>query len=353
MAQRATLYDGQNAVEHLVAVEAAGEGLALSIGEATIETVPASQLVRLYSVRDRLRLGRRDRRGWRLLIDAPADPAIAALIPRETGSLAPRINRKAAAIGIAASSLVVGLIASVFIAPQLAARQMPMALERRLGDAVKLPDFVARCENPDAVAALGKMVDRLDPEARSDGFVVEIVDLPAVNAVALPGGRILVFSGLIEAAGTADAVAGVVAHEIAHVRERHVASAAIRQLGITSVVAVMGGGDLSTSAGGLLALKFSRGAEAEADDEALAILRRAKINPRPTASMLERMQGMESQEFGWLASHPATAGRAKLFADSHSVSSRYRPVLDGNEEEALFDACSWQYRRYGGQSPAS
>jgi len=350
MSQPASFFDGETASEHRVLVEAAGESLSFDIN-GVHEEVAASQLVRLYSVPGQLRLGRRDRDGWRLVFHEAPGPDIAALLPSRTGSVTPSVSRKAAAISFLASAVVLGMVASLFVAPHLAARQMPLALERRIGDSVKFAAYVPRCENPEAVSALEKIVDRLDPEARADGFTVEILDVPAVNAAALPGGRIVVLEGLIAEAGTADVVAGVLAHEIAHVRRRHVASAAIRQLGVASVVSLIGGGDLSAGAGGLLALKFGRDAEEEADADAVAMLVRAGINPKPTAQMFERMGEAGQGAFAWLSSHPSNTGRAKAFAASHRPAATYRPTLTAEEEDALFEACSWSYLRYGEQGP--
>jgi len=352
MPQPASFFDGENASEHFVMVEAA-DGQLFFDANGVHEEVAAGQLVRLYSIPGQVRVGRVDRDGWRLVFAEVSDPEIAVLLPSRTGSLTPAISRKAGAIGFAASAVVLGLIASLFVAPHLAAQQMPLALERRIGDSVKFAAYVPRCENPKAISALEKLIDRLDPKARADGFTIEILNVSAVNAAALPGGRMVVLNGLIEEAGTADVVAGVLAHEIAHVRRRHVASAAIRQLGVASVVSLMGGGDLSASAGALLALKFGREAEDEADADAIAMLQRAGINPKPTARMFERMGGAGQGAIEWLASHPSNQGRADAFDDSHRVGMRYRPALTVEQEDALFEACRLPYLHYGDRTPAA
>ena len=347
MAQQATLFDGATAVEWPVLVSASADELIVEQANGAREAVAASHLVRVHSVGGQTRLGRRDRAGWRLLIEGAVEPEVAAMLPSKTGSLAPPINRKAAVIGAIAASAVVGVIASLFVAPQLAAGQMPLALERKIGDSVKFAQHVPRCEHPEALSALNKIVDRIDPKARADGFTVEILEAGTVNAAALPGGRIIVLNGLIDAAGTSDVLAGVLAHEIAHVRRRHVAAAAVRQLGISSLISVMGGSDLSAGAAGLLSLKFGRDAENEADADAIAMLERAGINPRPTAYMFERMSEAEQGTSEWLASHPASSDRAKIFAAAHRKGATYRPALNADEENALFEACTWPHVRYG------
>lgn len=347
MAQQASRFDGESAIEQFVTVEAHGNELLIRNGDGAIETVPVSRLVRLYSVSDAVKLGHADRNGWRLILPKPVDSEVSAFLPAKVRALRPAINVRAAGLGAAGSLLVIALIASLFLAPQLVAGQMPLALERKLGSAVKIPQHIGRCENPVALEVLNKLVDQLDPKARPDGFTVEVLNLDAVNAAALPGGRIVILNGLFNN-WSSEAVSGVLAHEIAHVRRRHVASAAVRQMGTASVIAVLGGSNVSTGATGLLALKFGRDAEVQADLDAVAMLRRAQIDPRPTAEMFEWMQEIERSEASWFSSHPATAERAKLFAASHDRNASYRRISE-QEEDALAKACAWPNLRFGMQ----
>ncbi|MDX7324874.1 M48 family metalloprotease, partial [Providencia rettgeri] len=79
--------------------------------------------------------------------------------------------------------------------------------------------------------ALKTLATRIDPD--DPRLEVDVVKLPMVNAVTLPGGRIVVFDGLIRAAKSPDEVAGVVAHEIGHVRHRDVMEGLLRQFGLS------------------------------------------------------------------------------------------------------------------------
>lgn len=274
-----------------------------------------------------------------MLIDEPVDPALADHLPKKFSVLAPPVNRKALGISLVAASLIVASIGSIFVAPQLIAKQMPMAVERRIGRAFDLPDGLPRCEDPAARAAINKIIDRIDPKALGDGFTVEFVDSAQANAAALPGGRMIILTGLMDVAIDSEAVAGVLAHEIAHVRKRHVASAVVRQLGLKSVVALMGGDMVSANAGGLLSRSFSRSAEAEADDQSIAMMKRAGINPRNTAVVFDSIGAFESSMPEWLGDHPASAGRAAKFAASYQPGGAYRAILTPTEEEALFNVC--------------
>lgn len=99
---------------------------------------------------------------------------------------------------------------------------------------------------------------------------VNIIDDPDVlNAFATPGGQIFVYTGLIFFLDTEDDLAGVMGHEIAHADQRHSSKQLQRQYGISILLSVVTGGDpsaLSQIAASLGTLKFSRDAEAEADD---------------------------------------------------------------------------------------
>jgi predicted Zn-dependent protease len=246
-------------------------------------------------------------------------------------------NKIAALSGI--SFLATAAVAMVVFAPEAVARHMPLAWERKLGAAFEMPIEATRCADPAAQVALDRIVDRLDPKARSDGFTVELADVDIANAAALPGGRMIVLNGLFEDVDNADAIAGIVAHEIAHVRRRHVAAGMVRQLGMGTIVTLLGGGAVASNAGGLLSLKFTRSAEAEADSDAIAMLAKAGIDPRPTAAAFEEFRKQEGDWPEWLGDHPASAGRAKSFAASYGAKRIYQPVLGDDEAKSLMSAC--------------
>src|SRR5690606_26348291 len=101
-------------------------------------------------------------------------------------------------------------------------------------------------------------------------FTVSVADDPQVNAFAAPGGRIVLLEGLLREAESPDEIAGVLAHEIGHVTERHPTAAALRLLGIQALLTgIFGDGSLASAAAGagglLVALSYSRDDERTAD----------------------------------------------------------------------------------------
>jgi Zn-dependent protease with chaperone function len=339
MKQRGSWYDGQTAVDRPVRLSQDPHNLILTDEAGAEHWVAKTDLVRLASGDGRIRLGHKGSDGWRLLIDGPIDPALAAGLPHRVGSVLPSGGRRTVGI-LAGLSVAATLFAGVVIfAPESLAKHMPLAWERKLGAAFDLPIEATRCDDASAQHALNAIVDRLDPEAREDGFSVELIKLDEANAAALPGGRMVVLNGLFEDIKDPDALAGIMAHEIAHVRRRHVAAAMVRQLGLGTVVTLLGGGAVASDAGGLLSLKFSRTAEAEADADAVVMLRHAGIDPRPTAAAFNTFRKREGDWPEWLGDHPASAGRAKLFAASYNRGLRYRHVLDDGHAKQLITAC--------------
>ncbi len=160
---------------------------------------------------------------------------------------------------------------------------------------------------------------------RSDAkipFMIKIVDSPDVNAFALPGGFLYVNSGLILAADNEAEIAGVMAHEIAHVTARHGVEQASKGtlLQYLSIPLIFVGGvpgmivqNLANIAVPLTYLKFSRGAEEEADYLGLQYMWAAGYDPIAMLTFFEKLKSKEKKEPGTLAkifsTHPATGKR--------------------------------------------
>src|SRR5579872_7331954 len=159
-------------------------------------------------------------------------------------------------------------------------------------------------------------------------FTIKVIDSDVVNAMALPGGFFYVNSGLILAADEEAEMAGVMAHEIAHVAACHYAReqtrASLLQMASIPFIFVGGGigyaGYEAAGIGGKIGiLKFSRGFEAEADYLGIEYMYRAGYDPSAFVSFFEKIQAMEKKKPGTLSkafdTHPQTPDRIEKSQD--------------------------------------
>lgn len=335
----ARLFDGRTALDRVVELTAVDGALVLSDPGGEAETIDPAELSRLDSGADEQRFARQDHDGWRLIVREPVDASILALLPGRHW-LDPSLRRWPMVLAIGATALVTAALVTLVAAPYAVARRLPQSWEDRLGEAYDIPADYATCDDAKAQQALDAMVDRLDPSARVDGIRIRLLDVDEANAAALPGRQVVIFRGLFDMADNEDAIAAIIAHELAHVRRRHVSAAIIRQLGIGTVVTLAGGGTIAGTGGDLLSLRYTRQAEAEADDDAIAMLRRAQIDPRPTGDLFRKFQSQDLIKGGtWLNSHPASGERARKFDGSWIRDKHYQPALNKALFKELTSAC--------------
>lgn len=163
------------------------------------------------------------------------------------------------------------------------AGRIPMATEYEIGQSVlaSLKNQTSLQEKGLAVDAVKKIGDRLTKGSRFQ-YHWYVSDDKAVNAFALPGGNVIVNKGLIEKAESANEVAGVLAHEVQHVEQRHALKNMITSSGVAvGVLLLLGDANmvLMIMTHNITAQYFSRHAESEADMKGVALLHQAKVNP--------------------------------------------------------------------------
>lgn len=153
-------------------------------------------------------------------------------------------------------------------------------------------------------------------------FTIKVVDSDEINAMALPGGFFYVNSGLILAADNEAELAGVMAHEIAHVALRHGTRGQTRAdiANIMSIPLIFVGGGIGYAAREVAGiglpmtfLKFSRGFEAEADYFGVQYMYKSGYDPNEFVNFFEKIQAQEKKKPGSLskafATHPQTPDR--------------------------------------------
>jgi beta-barrel assembly-enhancing protease len=154
-------------------------------------------------------------------------------------------------------------------------------------------------------------------------FTFEVIDGPEVNAFALPGGYVFVYTGLIKMADEEDEFAGALAHEIAHVAARHMTRNATKgqlaQIGMIPLSIGLGGigGYAARQAAGaaipMAMLSFGRKDEAEADYLGVQYMYAAGYDPNGAISIFEKLEALEKNSPGVVsrlfATHPMDAER--------------------------------------------
>jgi predicted Zn-dependent protease len=227
----------------------------------------------------------------------------------------------AAVAALAAAVIFVG----VPLAAGPLAQATPPELETQIGRNFEAQIGLAlpACTGTPGQAALNQFGQGLqqDPHALFP-LRVRAVDAPMVNALALPGGAILVTDDLIAMAKTPDELASVIAHEAAHVELRHVMQGVWRSFGFGVVLdALVGGGTGAGQQAVLLfgsftSLRYTRQAEAEADARGQALLQARGYSSQGMAPFFERLaakhEGADAKMVKELiSSHPDTLRRAK------------------------------------------
>ncbi len=193
-----------------------------------------------------------------------------------------------------------------------------------------------------------ELVARIPEKERKDRpfqYTFDVVDDPELNAFALPGGPIFFNSGLLNRLTTRDQVAGILAHEIIHVRNQHWASSYAdnqkRRLGLGIVLTVLGAGDVvfdlaSVADTVLFTLSYSRKHESEADSWGYDLALRTGYNPKGLIEVFDVLKaGGGGGGPEWLSTHPDTTRRQKALTDRLSREKATLPTPRLRNEEVL------------------
>ena len=209
---------------------------------------------------------------------------------------------------------IMALVAVVWQHDRVAAwavAQIPVEQERKLGELVfaqqKAKLRMVEGRPLDMVREIGARLTK----GSAYKYEFYVADDKVVNAYAMPGGFIVMHSGLLNLAGSAEEVAGVLAHEVMHVEKRHSLKGMAKALGLAATVSLVFGdlGGLASLGGDLLGLKFSRDHELEADTEGLKSLVGAGLRPEGMAAFFRKMAAQDKLDLGFLSTHPASEER--------------------------------------------
>jgi predicted Zn-dependent protease len=197
--------------------------------------------------------------------------------------------------------------------------RIPVSWEERLGETTfaqitATEKIVSVGPAVQAVEAIGQ---RLISQVKSPYKLrLHVVDNPQVNAFALPGGHMVILTGLLRQAGSPEEVAGVLAHEVQHVVLRHSMRGLVQSLGWRAAFTILMGGtgplsDMGEIASRLGSLKFGRDQETAADLGGLSLLHQAKVSPDGMIDFFNTLSGKEPGQIALLSTHPLSEERAR------------------------------------------
>ncbi len=362
---RGVYFDGVTSARHLVSIHLEPSALRI-MGENDPIFVrwPYDELLQLSAPDGLLRLGRAGtKRLERLEV---RDPDLAHAIDERahpvdrSGTLERRSRVRV--VGWTFAAVLTLVAAGIFGIPALADRvapYVPVALERWVGDAVDAQvrsmldtsgaGTAFECGGAPAEqagrAALTKLVGKLEAPAQLP-IPLHVVPIrrKEANAVALPGGRIYVYEGLIARAETPDELAAVIAHEIGHVAHRDGMRSVLQGAGISFLFGMLlgdfvGGGAVVLAAKTVLSSSYSREVERGADQYAVALMNRLGGDARALGTLLTRVSGGTHPGLKILLGHPDTRERVAAI-DAISSPKGSATFLDAEEWAALKRICS-------------
>jgi hypothetical protein len=328
-------FDGATSARHMVSVELERAALLVRAAEGhLLARWPYGELEHLSAHEGMLRLGRV---GSATLARLEVhDPALAAAIDEMAATVdrsgATERRGRTKVIGWSIAAVVSFVLFGVYGVPALADRltpYVPIGAELRLGEAVDAqirpmldtgtkgkPFECGGAETEkEGAAALERLGGRMQAAAAlALPIKLKVLRKSDTNAIALPGGHIYVFEGLINRTENADELAGVIAHEIGHVANRDGTRAVLQGAGLSFLFGMVlgdfvGGGAVVLAARTLLQSSYSREVERRADAFGVQLMDKLGGDPRALGAILIRIDGSSHPGLKLLLDHPDTKDR--------------------------------------------
>ena len=231
---------------------------------------------------------------------------------------------------------------------------IPVSVEEQMGEMALTQLFPNRqtCSTPKGERALETLMLSLIPRDDPYRYQIEIIRSPQVNALAFPGGKLVLFSGLLESLPSAESLAGILAHEIQHVRLKHGTQNLMRQLafsGMVKLIASDSGAFLEQVLEGaktLAILNYSRRFETEADLGAAELLKQQGFSQDFLVQAFRSFENneavLDSAVPQYFSTHPDLTKRIKTLENQNRSleSSRTGKILNPQSWKELKNICA-------------
>lgn len=343
---RGSYFDGRSAARHPVTITVMATGLRMMKEDDAIVWWPYDQIRQAQGsyAGEPVRLERGGDMAEVLVVqEAGFLSAIQQLAPGARARFhapARRSTRLRLTLVAAIGVIVLGAALYLWGIPAFAnavASRIPVSWEDQLGRQVveQLTATSRRCTDPERLKVLDQIVATLLAPSSPVPYTfrITVLDDPTINALAAPGGHLVLFEGLLEKTKTPEQLAGVLTHEIQHVLQRHPTRALFRDMSMRALIAALTGdaGGLASAleaAGTLGGLRYSRKDEAAADRDGMTMLQAARINPAGMIDVflvLKKEAGDVPRALTYLSNHPHTDDRIESLRRL-AAQARYTPI---------------------------
>ena len=204
-------------------------------------------------------------------------------------------------------------------------------------------------------AAIAAVSDRKDIP-----YQFKVLNSKEVNALAVPGGYIYLFKGLVDYMPSDHELAGIIGHEVGHIVKRHTVVQIERSLAVGVLFAILFGNSNSAILGDLigsaLMAGYSREAEREADNLGVVHTMRAGYNPYSMLVGMEKLEAMSGKaNYGLFSTHPDTVNRVNAIRGQINNDFKVRPVVTEKDKTAQVVDGAWSlpafHVKYAGYTP--
>lgn len=166
---------------------------------------------------------------------------------------------------------------------------------------------------------------------------LHIIEKGEINAFAMPGNHLVIYTGLIRDCKNPEQLAGVIGHELAHLEKGHIMKKLAKEIGFSVLVSMTSGSEAAGEVlSSLTSSAYDRSLETEADLTAVDYLLEAKINPAPLADFMYSMSGGSPSALYWISTHPDPEDRANEILNMlKKQKTSYEPVLENSKWQNL------------------
>jgi len=172
---------------------------------------------------------------------------------------------------------------------------------------------------------------------------IHVLQNEQINAFALPGNRIILYTGLIKESENQGELAGVICHELAHIHKKHIMKKLVKEIGLSTIISMTTGNGAGTETVKqalkiLSSSAYDRNLETEADLTAIEYLENAKMSPEYFADFMFKMSELMevAKELTIISSHPHSEDRTKAILDNTKLKKdKHQDILSTREWDSL------------------